>query len=258
MTLAGRLPSTRWSLVIRAGETSGDSSVRRLARQSLEELCAIYWPALYGYLRRRGRSRQDAEDLIQGFFANLLERDSIAAADASRGRFRAFLYASLDHYVANEHRRENALKRGGDATTFSLDRESLDHFDRSFPEDALADHTGDPATLFDRQWAYCLIRQTLVELERDYQAKGKGEWFSKLAPMLTSTDTDGPSREQIASELGLSSTALKVAIHRLRATYRKRLLDAVAQTVENPADSGRERQCLFDALDSDSPGPSLR
>ncbi|MCS7468195.1 sigma-70 family RNA polymerase sigma factor [Stieleria sp. ICT_E10.1] len=248
MTLAGRLPSTRWSLVLRAGETSGDSSVRRVARQSLEELCEIYWPALYGYLRRRGRSRQDAEDLIQGFFANLLERESIAAADASRGRFRAFLYTSLDHYAANEHRREHALKRGGGAATFSIDCGSLDDVDRSFSADALADQAGDPATLFDRQWALCLIRQTLVELERDYQAKGKGEWFAKLSPMLTSTDADGPSRQQIASELGLSATALKVAIHRLRATYRQRLLDAVAQTVENPADTGRERQCLFDAL----------
>ncbi|QEF97331.1 Sigma-70 region 2 [Stieleria maiorica] len=248
MTLAGRLPSTRWSLVVRAGVISGDASDRQLARQSLEELCAIYWPALYGYLRRRGRSRQDSEDLIQGFFANLLERDSIAAADASRGRFRAFLYSSLDHYVANEHRRETAVKRGGTVSTFSIDAESFDNADRSVGTDGIADQNADPAALFDRQWALCLIRQTIAELRREYEAKGKGEWFAKLAPMLTSTDTDAPSRTQLAADLGLSATALKVAIHRLRATYRARLLEAVAQTVENPDDSGRERQWLFDAL----------
>nr|WP_286177750.1 sigma factor [Rhodopirellula sp. JC639] len=248
MTLAGRIPSTRWSLVVRAGKISGNAPDRQLARQSLEELCAIYWPALYGYLRRRGRSRQDAEDLIQGFFADLLKRDSISAADASRGRFRAFLYSSLDHYAANEHRRETAVKRGGNTSTFSIDAESFDSADRSFASDRIADHGTDPAVLFDRQWALCLIGQTIAELRTEYEAKGKGEWFAKLAPMLTETESDANSRTQLAADLGMSATALKVAIHRLRATYRARLLDAVAQTIENPDDSGRERQCLFDAL----------
>lgn len=248
MTLAGRLPTTRWSLVVRAGEFSGDASARLSARQSLEELCQIYWPALYGYLRRRGRSRQDAEDLIQGFFTDLLQRESIATADASRGRFRAFLYASLDHYVANQHRRDNAVKRGSATYTFSIDGGQADESDRSLGVTEIADRSIDPARLFDRQWAHCLIRQTVRALEQEYQAKGKGEWFAKLSPMLTSTDTDSQTRQQIARDLGLSSTALKVAIHRLRATYRQRLIDAVAQTVEDPEDSGRERQCLFDAL----------
>ncbi|MCA9137165.1 MAG: sigma-70 family RNA polymerase sigma factor [Planctomycetales bacterium] len=248
MTVAPRLPTTRWSLVIRAGANSADALTRQSARQSLEELCAIYWPALYGYLRRRGESRQDAEDLIQGFFANLLERDSIASADASRGRFRAFLYASLDHYVANEFRRENAIRRGGNTNTFSIDRGTLDDADRTLTTIEIPDNTTDPSALFDREWANCLIRQTMTQLQREYHDKGKGDWFAKLSPMLTSTDLTSQDRQQIAKDLGLSATALKVAIHRLRATYRERLLDAVAQTVENPEDCGKERQWLFEAL----------
>ena len=244
MTFAGRLPTTRWSLVVRAGISSSDP----VARQSLEELCQIYWPALYGYLRRRGRKRQDAEDLIQGFFTNLLERDSIAAADASRGRFRAFLYASLDHYVINVGRRENTVRRGGNQNTFSLDRRLISEADDSYSPEEIADKQSDPASLFDREWAHCLIRQTIAELEREYSDKGKSDWYAKLSPMLTSTETTFETRQEIAKELGLSATALKVAIHRLRATYRQRLLDAVAQTVENPEDCGRERQRLFEAL----------
>lgn len=245
MTYAGRIPTTRWSLVVQAGTCSGDHALQQSAKRSLEELCEIYWPALYGYLRRRGRSRQDAEDLIQGFFTNLLERDSIAAADASRGKFRAFLYTSLDHYVANEHRRENTVRRGGRQNTFSIDGLSKDHDDSSIQ---VSDQDSDPATLFDRQWAHCLIRQTINDLRDEYAKKGKLEWFDKLSPMLTSTESSPPLRQAVAKDLGLSATALKVAIHRLRASYRQRLLDAVTQTVENPEDCGRERQWLFEAL----------
>lgn len=248
MTLAGRLPTTRWSLVVRAGKRSDDPGQRQTAKQSLEELCELYWPALYGYLRRRGQTRQDAEDLIQGFFANLLERDSIAAADASRGRFRAFLFSSLDHYVANEHRRENAVRRGGNETTFSIDCGSIDDADVDYSSAEIPDNQTDPANLFDREWAHCLIRQTIKDLELEYIAKGKREWFELLSPMLTSTESTAESRQRIAKKMGLSATALKVAIHRLRATYRKRLLDAVAQTVEDPSDCGSERQWLFQAL----------
>lgn len=248
MTLAGRLPTTRWSLVVRAGEFSAGSQAAQTARQSLEELCQLYWPALYGYLRRRGRTRQDCEDLIQGFFVHLLERESIATADQTRGRFRAFLYASLDHYVANEHRRENAVCRGGKATTFSIDRTSLDDADRACGAVEIADPAADPSGVFDREWANCLIRQTMAALEADYASRGKAEWFKKLSPMLGSAEIDAADREKIAKELEMSATALKVAIHRLRANYRQRLIDAVAQTVEDPEDCGKERQWLFEAF----------
>ncbi|MCO8122323.1 RNA polymerase subunit sigma-24 [Stieleria sp. TO1_6] len=248
MTLAGRLPTTRWSLVIRAGEASIPAVDRQLARQSLEELCQMYWPALYGYLRRRGKTCQDAEDLIQGFFADLLERESIGAADASRGRFRAFLYASLDHFVANQQRRENALARGGNQAVISLDRSLVAGGEQAFSAEELADAQQDPSATFDREWARCLIRQTLRTLSQEYTAKGKGEWFNQLAPMLTSTEITSKQREKIAKQLGLSATALKVAIHRLRTAYRQRLIDAVAQTVDHPTDCGKERQWLFEAL----------
>ncbi|TWT91163.1 RNA polymerase sigma factor [Stieleria varia] len=244
MTLAGRLPTTRWSLVIQAGDRLTDP----VARQSLEELCQMYWPALYGYLRRRGRSRQDAEDLIQGFFTDLLERDSIAEADSSRGRFRAFLYASLDRFVANAHRHDHAIKRGGGTLTFSIDQNRIDQTDSRYGVDQIAADDEDPTVTFDRQWAQCLIDQTLQELRQEYAGQGKADWLETLMPTLISNDSDPKSREQMAKRLGLSATALKVAIHRLRACYRTRLLNAVAQTVDDPGDCGSERQWLFEAM----------
>ena len=150
--------------------------------------------------------------------------------------------------MINEHRRENSVRRGGHENTFSIDRVSIDDADNDYSSIQLSDENNDPASLFDREWAHCLIRQTINDLQSEYADKGKQEWFEKLSPMLTSTESSPRSRQQIAKELGLSATALKVAIHRLRASYRQRLLGAVAQTVENPEDCGRERQWLVEAL----------
>ncbi|WP_161604339.1 RNA polymerase sigma factor [Roseiconus nitratireducens] len=251
MTLAGRLPTTRWSLVLQA---AGDEVSDSIAKASLEELCAAYWPALYGYLRRRGRTPHDAEDLVQGFFSDLLARDSIGSADATRGRFRAFLYTALDHYVANQHRRQTAVRRGGRETVLSLQGDQRQAIERDgWFETEVVDRHGDPQSLFDRQWAKCLLRQTLDGLRDEYQRRGQAEWFDRLAPLLTGAEPDTQQRSALAEELGLSRTALKVAIHRLRVRYRQRLLDAVAQTVEDPCQSGEERQWLFRALDVGRP-----
>lgn len=246
MTLAGRLPTTRWSLVLRAGNPDCDPT---LIRQSLDELCQQYWPALYGYLRHRGHPQSDAEDLTQGFFADLLARDAITAADASRGRFRAFLYSSLDNFVAKQVRHSNTQKRGGDASTFSLDQSRYQTDNDSWIGPSLADPQSlEPAELFDRQWAKCLIRQTLDELRDEYIELGKTEWFDQLSVFLSATDVSADKRASIGRQLQLSATALKVAIHRLRSRYRQRMVDAVAQTVDDPGLVGDERQILFSAL----------
>lgn len=248
MSVRGRLPTTRWSLVARAGYDLGDPEFGGQARQSLEELCQSYWPALYGYLRKRGYSEADAEDLIQGFFANLIQRQSIATASESRGRFRAFLYAALDHFVSNEYRRENAQKRGGGDATFSLDQERLREVNRRFESSDAADEHADPVRCFDHQWAVLLVSQTLKELEAEYESSGRGDWFRALSPLLSASEINAEDRSAIAERLGLSATALKVAIHRLRKTYRDRLVQAVAETLDDPSEWGREREHLFRAL----------
>ena len=172
MTLAQRLPTTRWSLVLRAGQ---EAQSVEIASQSLDELCRLYWPALYGYLRRRGYSRADAEDLTQGFFADLLSRQGIATADPDRGRFRAFLYASLDHYAANQRRRQKSARRGGEQHTFSLDHSRCDTSDESWIGSGLPDQNAvEPSDLFDWQWAKCLVDQTLHELREEYDRQGRG------------------------------------------------------------------------------------
>ena len=259
MTLANRLPTTRWSLVNRAGQRlgegqggHGDLGVNlEVVRQSLNELCQMYWPALYGYLRHRGYERADAEDLTQGFFADLLSREAISVADENRGRFRAFLYSSLDNFVAKQERHRGAKKRGGDANTFSIDQSRCSTQDDSWIGVSLNDAGAmEPSAIFDRQWAKCLIDQTLFELRQEYSQQGKLQWFDTLAVFLTSSEVTSDQRLKIAKSLEMSSTALKVAIHRLRSRYREHLIQTVAQTVDDPEMVGSEREILFSALDA--------
>lgn len=242
---ARRLPTTRWSVVLSAAGDRSDPIVQR----SLEELCQSYWPPLYAYLRRRGLRPEDAEDCIQDFFSELLRREDIAKADSTRGRFRAFLFASLDHFLSKRFRGERAQRRGGDVRTFSLaylarDRDQAETLVDWEP----ADERHDPARMFDRDWARWLVAQTLSQLRAEYVATGKGAWFDELQSVLTGSG-DFPDRAAVSARLGISATAMKVAIHRLRQRYRQRLIAAVAETLENPGDVGQERRALFEALE---------
>ena len=226
--------------------SAGGSPADPAARRSLEELCGAYRPAVYAYLRRRGCPDADAEDLTQGFFADLLSRNAFAAADASRGRFRAFLYASLDNFTANAARAERALKRGGGEQLLSLDR-TRDADGGPCPNDWVDAGGVDPAAEFDRQWARCLIRQTLDQLREEYAGRGKQEWFDSLRPFLLASPTQA-ERAAAAERLGMTSTAFKVAVHRLRARYRQMLEAAVAETMLEPDEVGREFELLMGAF----------
>ncbi|MEO1615830.1 MAG: sigma factor [Planctomycetota bacterium] len=247
MTYAGVLPKTRWSLVIRAGGLSDDPATREEARKSLEELCEAYWPALYAYLRRQGYQRSDAEDLIQGFFTDLLARQSIETVDQQKGRFRAFLFSSLDHFVSNQMRSKQAIKRGGGTQSFSLHAGSISRCEEALELDPEGPNV-DPAKCFDRQWAICLLQNTLAELASFYEKKGKEDLIRELSPFLTADVPDASARKEIATRLGMTATALKVAIHRLRADYRERLMKALAATIDDPSEWLRERQWLFEVL----------
>ena len=212
--------TTRWSTVNAAGE-GGDAR----AAAALAELCEIYWPPLYAYLRKRGNRPEEAQDLTQGFFARLLETNGIRAADPTRGRFRAFLLTALKHYVINEYDRSTADRRGGRHLHFSLDFEDAE---RGYAVDSRNAET--PDRLFDRKWAGITLDRAMQQLREEYEALGKGEIARALLPYLTDTG-DLPRYREVALRLQLSEGAVKVAVHRLRQRYGAVLRAEIAETV---------------------------
>jgi RNA polymerase sigma-70 factor (ECF subfamily) len=211
------------------------------SREALEQLCQRYWFPLYVFLRKKRFGRTEAEDLTQGFFAHLLDRDRLQIADSQRGRFRTFLLSSIENFAAGEQRRERAEKRGGKVRTFSLDFESADaRFLLEPADNQTAEH------LFDRTWALTVLQQTMDQLSDEYQASGKGELFEALRSQLV--DPQPHAAAAIAQALSMSEGAIRVAAHRLRQRYRDRLRDLVAQTVSQPDQVDEELSALWAAL----------
>jgi RNA polymerase sigma-70 factor (ECF subfamily) len=231
-----RFATTRWSLVVSAGTRDGADG-----RAALAALCGAYWFPLYAFARRRGAGPDDAADLVQGFFADLLGRDSIRTASPERGRFRTFLLAAFRHFTSKERDRERAAKRGGGAPVLSLD---LADGERRF----LAEPTGGetPERLYERRFATTLLARVLAELEDDY-AGDRAELFRVLRPWLV-VDGDAPSHAEAAERLGMSEGAVKVALHRMRRRYRDRLRAAIAETVASPDDVDDEIRSLLASL----------
>src|SRR5688572_2756908 len=235
---AGRFATTRWSIVVSAG---GRPDLPE-AREALAALCQAYWYPLYAFLRRQGTPADDAQDLVQAFFVELLEKDRLAAADQTRGKFRSFLLASLKHFQANEWRRASAQKRGGGATAVSLD---LGAGERRFALEPVHELTAE--RIFLRQWALTLLEQTLATLRAEFSTAGKAELFERLKKHLGSEGERVPYRE-LAEELGTTEGALKVAMHRFRARWREVLRDQIAQTVAGPDEVEDELRELFEAV----------
>lgn len=231
--------TTRWSVVLAAGKDSSPDS-----RQALVTLCEAYWYPLYAYVRRRGYDAEEAQDLTQEFFTRLLEKDYVRAADPARGKFRSFLLSSLNHFLANEWRRERAQKRGGQQTILSLDFAAGEG--RLTLEPA---HEMTPEKVFERRWAMTLLTQALARLREEYAAAGKLPLLERLQPFLGGEGNAAPYKE-IGDELGLSEGAVKVAVHRLRRRCRDILRDEIAQTVVSIQEVDEELQDLFRAITS--------
>ncbi len=234
----GRLASTHWSIVIRA---AGDLSQPQ-CRAALEELCAAYWYPLYGYLRRRGYAAEETEDLVQGFFATLLEDEVLRQADPHRGRFRGFLLAAVRHYVGKQHEHARAQRRGGHVQHLSLD---FSDASRRWSIEPLNEQT--PEAAFDRQWAVELLRRVLQGMAEEYGKAGKFDWFEAIQGYLI-PGADPLPYARLASEWGITTTAVKVAVHRLRQVYRRRLEAEIAATVDSPDEIGQEREELLRAF----------
>jgi RNA polymerase sigma-70 factor (ECF subfamily) len=220
------------------------------SRAALADLCQTYWYPLYAFVRRRGHGADEAADLTQGFFATLLEKNYLADADRTRGRFRTFLLSSLKHYLCNEHDRATRLKRGGGKPVVSLDVDDAEARYRREPS-----HDVTPERLFDRRWALVLLEQVLARVRDDYAAEGKGRLFEALKGSLT-CDADAQTHARVAASIGMSEGAVRVAVHRLRQRYRRRLRDAIADSVESEAGVDEEIRDLFAAL-SPPPPPKL-
>lgn len=227
--------TTRWSLVL-AAQHGTDTTC---ARSAMAALCRDYWYPLYAFVRRRGHSPHDAQDLTQAFFADLLERNA-TMADPAKGRFRSYLLGALKHFLANEWHRANAQKRGGGQTLVEWD--ALDGEARYALEPA---GQADADALYDRRWAMELLDRAMAKLRAEFESKGDGGTFDSLKGTLTGA---APPREELARDLGLSEGALKVAIHRLRQRYREVLRAEIAETVNSPADVEDEMRHLVAVL----------
>ncbi len=232
-----RFQSTRWSMVLAA--RGGDSAE---ARAALADLCATYWYPLYAFVRRKGRDPESARDIVQGFFARLLEKGDLASVDRARGRFRSFLMASCVHFMANQSDRERALKRGGGHAPISIDGpEAEGRYGREPAHDLTAER------LFERRWAMTLLDNVLGAVGAEMARAGKSRQFETLRPALLG-EGERASYALIAAELGLSEEAARAAAHRLRRRYRELLRAEVARTIDEPGGVEDEIRSLFEAL----------
>jgi RNA polymerase sigma factor (sigma-70 family) len=221
---------------------AGHLSDAAAAADALAELCQIYWPPLYSYLRRRGHDAEDAQDLTQGFFMHLLERHDVRKADAARGRFRGFLLTALKRYAINEHERAAAARRGGRHVRLSLDFEEAE---RTYALDRRDDET--PDRVFDRKWAGIAIERALQRLRDEGHDAGKAAVTDRLLPYLTDAGAL-PSYRDVAGSLGLTEGAVKVAVHRLRQRFGAILRLEVGETVLAPEDIDDEMRELIRAV----------
>jgi RNA polymerase sigma factor (sigma-70 family) len=235
-----RFATTRWSVVLAAGHAStGDS------REALARLCESYWYPLYAYVRRWGYDADQAQDLTQEFFARLLEKHYLRAADPARGRFRSFLLGSLKHFLSNERDRAGAAKRGGRATVIPLEFETAEGRYSREPADAET-----PESVYERRWALILLERTLGRLRREFDNAGKQTLFARLEGHLTGDQETVPYAE-LCAELGMSEGAIKVAVHRLRRRFGALLREEISETVSDPAEVDDEIRDLFRALKGD-------
>ena len=234
-----RFPTTDWSLVVAAGDPKAPRS-----KESLAELCGAYWYPIYAYIRHRGYQPEPARDLTQDFFTRVLEKGLFAEAAPDRGRFRSFLRTVCTHYLANRRDWDKANKRGGGRSILSID--GGDAESRYVREPA---HELTPDRIFDRTWALTLLARVLEQLRREYEDAGRATIINELGAILTENSDAAPYSE-IASRLGISEGAVRVAVHRLRKRYGVLLRQEIAATVNDPAEVDDEIRSLFASLRS--------
>ena len=234
---AREFTTTHWSVVLAAGDIASPQ-----AEIALAELCRTYWYPLYAFVRRKGHSTHDAQDLTQAFFARLLEKNYVAQADQERGRFRTYLLAALIHFLADEWDKTRRQKRGGGREIISFDAASAEERYRLEPVEP-----PDPAKLYERRWVTTLFDRVLARLEEEFHEAGKDRLFDQLKGSLLAEDS-GPSYIELGMRLGLTEDAVKQAVRRMRRRYRELFREEIAQTVAGPGEVKAELKHLFAIL----------
>ncbi len=234
---AGCFLTTHWSVVL----TAGSKDTTR-AQAALEKLCRAYWYPLYAYVRRRGHSVEDAQDLTQEFFARVLERHWLARADQAKGRFRTFLLTAMERFLANEWDKVRALKRGGGQSHIPL---QLDTAETRYGVEPVDTRT--PEQVFEYRWALALLDEVVGQLEAEFRARDQADLFATLKPCLVGERASQPYTE-LAARLGVAEGTVKVSVHRLRQRYRELLRAEIANTVASPGEVDAEMHHLFHVL----------
>jgi DNA-directed RNA polymerase specialized sigma24 family protein len=226
-------------VVLRAREKDAADS----AKQALAGFCEAYWPPLYSFLRHRGFSSADAQDLVQGFFAHLLEQNTLTRVDQQKGRLRTFLLGSLQNFLYNEYDRARALKRGGGRQIVSIEEHLLEAEAAMLATAHLSD-----AGCYDLVWASTIVSRAWQSLQNDFVAEGKAEWLEELRPFVAGGSVVPLNQEESARRLGVPIATLRTWLSRLRQRYRESLRMEVANTVSDPADVDQELHHLYQIL----------
>lgn len=226
--------TTHWTVILNAGDSASPQ-----AEAALDNLCQNYWYPLYAYVRRKGHGPEAAKDLTQEFFAQLLAKRWLAGVDRNKGKFRSWLLGVMNHFLAHDWTKTRAQKRGGGLPVFSLDEIDPEGRYRLEPAD-----NATPERLFDRRWTFTLLERAAVRLRGEYEAAGKSATYNFLKPFV-STEGAAVSYEDAAQQLGLTTSAAKSAIHRLRQRYQELIREEIAQTVSTATEIDEEIRYLL-------------
>jgi len=235
---AAAFTTTHWSVVL---EAQGESPA---AQEALEKLCRIYWRPIYGFVRRQGIRPEEAEDLTQGFFAQLLERRSLSAVRKEKGRLRSFLLGALKYFLADEQRRAMAIKRGKGQRLIPLEDLRAD--------EGIEMEPADPVTaemIYERRWALTVLEHVLARLKDEYRAAGNAALFDSLKQLLPD-EPGSPSQAEIAAYLGMTENSVRQAFYRFRQRYQLLLREEIAHTVATPGDIEDELRHLIAVLEA--------
>lgn len=233
-----RFATTHWSVVLEAGQETTPSS-----QAALNALCRTYWYPLYVYVRRTGRSPEDAQDMTQAFFVRLFEKHTLARADQKRGRFRSFLLSALKHFLINEHEKAETVRRGGGRVHFSIDGVRAEERYCAEPADDLT-----PDTLFEKRWATTLLQQALKTLRQEYAQAGNQALFECLKEYLWGDKT--MRYAEIAKAFGMKEGSARAAALRLRRRFGQTVRALIADTVATPEEVEEELNTLLRAFGS--------
>jgi RNA polymerase sigma factor (sigma-70 family) len=230
--------TTHWSVVL---EAQGESPA---AHEALEKLCRTYWRPIYAFLRRQGVSPEEVEDITQGFFAQLLERRKFSAVRKEKGRLRSYLLGALKYFLADEHRRAMAIKRGEGQRLIPLEDLRTDERIDVEPADSMT-----AEMIYERRWALTVLEQVLDRLKNEYRTAGNAALFDSLKQLLPD-EPGSPSQAEIAAQLGMTENALRQAFYRFRQRYQSLLREEIANTVATPGDIEDELRHLIAVIEA--------